>query len=146
MKKRPPRKQQGRAARPGDYAVGYGRPPKSTQWKKGQTGNPKGRKKGSKSIKTIVRGLFNRRVKVRDGDGVRKIAALEAMFLRFLERAMNGDAKAAAFLLDYYEEQIATEVQDTPMPEHVRLDKAAAAEFMATKYRQMLRTVVPVIR
>ena len=26
-----------------DYEVGYGRPPKSGQFKKGQSGNPKGR-------------------------------------------------------------------------------------------------------
>ena len=28
-----------------DYEVGYGRPPKKTQFKKGQSGNPKGRPK-----------------------------------------------------------------------------------------------------
>jgi len=33
----------------GSYEVGYKKPPKQTQFKKGQSGNPKGRKKGSKN-------------------------------------------------------------------------------------------------
>ena len=34
-----------RRAEPGSYEVGYGKPPKHTQFKKGQSGNPKGRPK-----------------------------------------------------------------------------------------------------
>lgn len=35
-----------------DYEVGYGRPPKHTRFPKGQSGNPKGRRKGSRGLKT----------------------------------------------------------------------------------------------
>ena len=35
-----------------DYEIGYGRPPKHTQFKKGQSGNPEGRPKGIKSLST----------------------------------------------------------------------------------------------
>ena len=35
------------------YEVGYGKPPKRTQWKPGQSGNPKGKKKGLKSVKQL---------------------------------------------------------------------------------------------
>lgn len=37
-----------------NYDVGYGRPPRKTQYTKGQSGNPKGRPKGSKSLKTLI--------------------------------------------------------------------------------------------
>lgn len=35
-----------------DYSVGKGKPPKHTQFKPGQSGNPKGRPKGSNNLKT----------------------------------------------------------------------------------------------
>jgi hypothetical protein len=37
----------------GKYEVGYGKPPKDTQFKPGQSGNPKGYKKHVKSLKTL---------------------------------------------------------------------------------------------
>jgi hypothetical protein len=35
-----------------DYEVGFGKPPKHTRWKPGQSGNPGGRKAGSRGLKT----------------------------------------------------------------------------------------------
>jgi hypothetical protein len=35
-----------------DYEVGYKRPPRNTRFCKGQTGNPHGRPKGARNIKT----------------------------------------------------------------------------------------------
>jgi Family of unknown function (DUF5681) len=40
---------------PNDYKVGKGRPPLSTRWKPGQSGNPKGRPKGAKNMMTCFR-------------------------------------------------------------------------------------------
>ena len=47
-----------------DYEIGYGRPPKSTRFKPGQSGNPKGRKKGSKNTYSILRDILNQKVTV----------------------------------------------------------------------------------
>lgn len=36
------------------YQVGYGKPPQASQFKKGQSGNPKGRQKGSRNLATLL--------------------------------------------------------------------------------------------
>jgi hypothetical protein len=42
-----------------DYQVGYGKPPKDTRFKKGQSGNPRGRAPGAKNLKTLLIDTLN---------------------------------------------------------------------------------------
>jgi hypothetical protein len=86
----------------GDYHVGYCQPPKHTRFKAGQSGNPKGRPKGAKNEATIWQDIFARKVPIRDRGQVRKVSLLEAMLLKYTERALNGEAKAADFVLNRY--------------------------------------------
>jgi hypothetical protein len=68
----------------GGNELGYRKPPKNTQWRRGQSGNPKGRKKGSRNFKTEVKELLNTMVSVvRDGKPAKmsaQRAALERLF------------------------------------------------------------------
>ena len=45
-----------------DEKVGYGRPPVATRFRPGQSGNPRGRPKGSKSLDQVLRQALDRRV------------------------------------------------------------------------------------
>lgn len=51
------------------YSVGYGKPPAHSRFQPGQSGNPKGKKKGAKSFKTVVGGILNEKVAVRTPRG-----------------------------------------------------------------------------
>ncbi len=82
-----------------DYEVGFGRPPKHSQFKKGQSGNPRGRPKASKNVDTMLRDTLLRTVTISENGKKRKITALEAFFRQTLKCALEGDARAADKLL-----------------------------------------------
>ena len=86
----------------GRYEVGYGKPPKKSQFKPGQSGNPKGRPKGAKNEATILESILNRKLAIREAGRARNISVLEAMLLKFTEDALKGNTKSAAFLLNRY--------------------------------------------
>ena len=48
--------------------VGYGRPPKNTRFKSGQSGNPKGRPAGRPNAKTTIARVISEKVPVREGE------------------------------------------------------------------------------
>ena len=90
----------GRGKRDYDYKVDYGKPPEATQFKKGQSGNPKGRKKKEEidDVRNVVDDVLAEPVKVRMGGQVRTVSKLEAMFEAQRMKALQGDQKAARAL------------------------------------------------
>ncbi len=85
---------------PSDDDVGYGKPPRSRQFKPGQSGNPKGRPKGAKSEATILMELLNRKIEIRQNGRIRKITILEGIFHKLAEDSLKGNTKSAAFVLN----------------------------------------------
>ncbi len=82
----------------GKYDVGYGKPPKRTQFKKGQSGNPKGRPRVLPSIRVKLREILNERVKATvNGEEVR-MSSWEAFIRSVRQRAIKGDARATSML------------------------------------------------
>jgi Family of unknown function (DUF5681) len=86
-------------ARPATYAIGKGRPPQHTRWKPGQSGNPKGRPKGSRPVGAILQDIVQQRVPVTENGKTRWIPALEVMLRRLANDAMRSDQRAIKLLL-----------------------------------------------
>ena len=86
-----------------NYEVGYRKPPKEHRFKPGQSGNRKGRPKGTKNTGTLLRELLDRKIEVRSGGTPRKISLREAILTRFAEAALKGDTKSATFLFQRYD-------------------------------------------
>lgn len=91
-----------------DYDVGFGKPPKHSRFQKGQSGNPKGRPKGAKSVSTIVTALLNTPMKAKIDGVTTKVSALELAFNQQLKKAINGEAKALQFLMSFQTETAGT--------------------------------------
>jgi hypothetical protein len=77
-----------------DYRIGYGKPPVHSQVKPGQVLNPKGRPKGQRNIKTVLRETLNERTRIREGDRTRSVTKLDAIILRMVNDAALGNSKA----------------------------------------------------
>ena len=77
-----------------DYEVGYGKPPRHTRFKKGQSENPKGRSKGTRNFATDVKEILLKPVVVSEGDDQKTISTQMATLMRLREKALKGDVKA----------------------------------------------------
>lgn len=79
--------------------TGYGRPPEHTRFKSGTSGNPKGRPKQSKNLKSIIQQALTSTVTVRENGRLRSVSKIEGVVLSQLERALKGNEKAALAVL-----------------------------------------------
>ena len=121
---------------PSDYKVGYRKPPRHRQFKKGQTGNPKGRPKGAKNIKTELAEELQEKIVVRE-DGKRIVVSKQRAIIKSLEaKALKGDTRAANALLNLAYKYLSP---DESQPEERVLppeDKAILEDFLARNQRR----------
>ena len=83
--------------------VGYGKPPKDKQFKKGQSGNPSGRKKRDKSIMDAnpVREILLEDIMTTFKGTSKKMPIIKAIINKHVHLALGGDLKSAKFLFDH---------------------------------------------
>ncbi|MEJ6391235.1 DUF5681 domain-containing protein [Gymnodinialimonas ulvae] len=86
-----------------DYDVGYGKPPKDTRFKPGQSGNPRGRPKGAKNkrpglheerLKDIILDEAYRTVAMREGDHNVQIPVAQAVMRAIAVNAAKGNTRS----------------------------------------------------
>jgi hypothetical protein len=94
--------------------VGYGKPPKSGMFKKGQSGNPKRRPKGSKNLATVVLRESRQVVRVNSPRGTRTVTKLEAAVMQLGNKAAQGDLRSQRELLSQV--RMAEEVSNSVVP------------------------------
>jgi hypothetical protein len=98
--------------------VGYGKPPVATRFKKGQSGNPRGRPKvRRKGIPYDA--LLGQMVTIRDGGKERRITAAEAFLLHLTKKGLEGDSPSARASLAAIEAARAKHTAELP-PQSVR--------------------------
>jgi hypothetical protein len=76
--------------------VGYCSPPKAHQFRKGRSGNPRGRKTGEENMIAIFKRLATRRVKVNDNGRFRMLPLAEAIILQNIKAALQRNSKCGS--------------------------------------------------
>jgi hypothetical protein len=82
-----------------DYKVGFGKPPRHTQWKPGQSGNPGGRKTGSRGLKTDLAVELDAKHTIQINKQSVTGTRQQLMVRTLAIRAASGDLKAQQLLL-----------------------------------------------
>jgi hypothetical protein len=82
-----------------DYQTGYGKPPVNRRFKKGQSGNPSGRPKGSKNAASVIKRALNERVTINEGGRRKTITKLEAAVKQLVNKAASGDLRVGKLFL-----------------------------------------------
>jgi hypothetical protein len=83
-----------------NYDVGYRRPPSKTQFKKGESGNPRGRPKGAKSLTDRLMKALSETVTVNENGSRRRIPKCDALMIQLANKALGGDIKSVRLVLE----------------------------------------------
>ncbi|MBS9718528.1 DUF5681 domain-containing protein [Pseudohalocynthiibacter aestuariivivens] len=88
-----------------DEKTGYGKPPKETRFRKGQSGNPRGRRKGSCNFTADLDKILDAPMTITENGRLKKVSSQMAMLLRLREKALKGDARALDRLLGFAQQR-----------------------------------------
>ncbi len=83
------------------HEVGFAKPPKATRFKPGHSGNPKGRRKGSRNLGSIMVEALDERVEVTENGRRRKKSKGEIAVVQLANKAASGDMKAVMAVVDF---------------------------------------------
>ena len=80
--------------------LGYGMPPEATRFKKGVSGNPRGRPRGSLNVATVFTKTLRERVVINEHGRRKTVTKLEAALKQLINKAAPGDLRALRQLVE----------------------------------------------
>lgn len=85
------------------YEVGKGKPPKKHQFKPGQSGNPKGRPKGSKNVHHVLTKILGEKITITDAGKKMVVDKLEGAIRVMVNKSFEGSPASLKLLLEVLE-------------------------------------------
>jgi Family of unknown function (DUF5681) len=85
-----------------DYAVGRGKPPVHTRFKKGQSGNPKGRRKGNVTVAdvdAVLDQVLNSLIDVNENGRPQKMSKLRALLTQTVNKGLKGHHASTSLVM-----------------------------------------------
>jgi Family of unknown function (DUF5681)/DNA methylase len=124
------RRQEMNGTKDRNYEIGYGKPPRHTQFRKGQSGNPKGRPRGAKNSATLLNEALDEPVVVTENGRRKTITKKQVIVKQIVNKAAGGDYRSIQLLL----------LNQIPLLE-ARLESSRAATVGLTKEETKQRWV-----
>lgn len=112
------------------YDVGYGKPPKKSRFQKGQSGNPRGRPKGSLNVAAALERELNQLVTIKENGITRHITKFQAAIKQITNKAASGDTKAIQFLINLLNISNGGALGDAPLTVPTEADRAVMATML----------------
>ena len=119
-----------------DYPVGYGKPPDATKFRAGQSGNPKGRPKGTKNSSTLLNQALDEKVVVKEGGRQKRITKREAAFKQLANKAAAGDQRAIQLLMSELRQLQERSVTDPVEPPPLREAELEIMNQLITRIKE----------
>lgn len=102
-----------------DYDIGYKKPPASTRWQSGQSGNPRGRPKQSErqswisgeTLHEIIIGAGLDPVEYAEKGEKKSLVGIELILKQLIAKAAAGNIRAATTYLEYLSKSVAAKDQ-----------------------------------
>jgi hypothetical protein len=114
-----------------DYDVGYRKPPKATRFKAGQSGNPRGRPKGTRNLKTDLEEELQEVIAVSEGGRRRTLSKQRAMIKTLTANAVKGDPRFLTILINLLLRTIDPAAQPLGATDLSASDQAIIERFLA---------------
>lgn len=115
------------------YKIGKGKPDPKYAWKPGQCPNPKGRPKGSKNIKTLIKASQRKTVTVNKGGRPRKLTINEVGLHGLEQEVLRGSRSAFLTYLELQDRYQDRDELNTSMQALLSEDEAIIAYMLARK-------------
>lgn len=115
-----------------NYAVGYKKPPKKTQFKKGNKANPNGRGAGTKNLKTDLREELNELMPITENGKSKLLSKQRVLIKSLMAKAVQGDARAANSIIT-----LAVKLLEAELVEETANLSAADQEIFAEYVRRL---------
>lgn len=90
--------EQSKLEKPKTTKVGYCNPPEHSRFKTGQSGNPRGRPKGTLNMATVLERTLREKVAITENGKRKIITKLEAAIKQLTNKAASGELKALQLL------------------------------------------------
>jgi len=104
--------------------IGYRSPPEATRFKKGVSGNPRGRPKGSLNVATVLTRTLREKVAINENGRRRTVTKLEAALKQLVDKAAAGDLRALRHLTSLaHDAEVQQDARDTQLQDIGELDR-----------------------